>query len=280
MKAIVIGASGLVGGELYKQLVAENHKVVGTYNSRPVDGMVHLDIRNIYDVYALIIKESPDVVFLAAYQSWVDWCEENPRESEEVNVDGCINVADAVDSIDATLVFFSSSYVFSGKYSFNYVDSDQEPMNIYGRQKSRVEEYIEGTNYKYKIIRTVGVFGDEEKNFFGQVRDKLSKGESVFASSAQYMNPIYVVDLVAKTLQVVMSGSYEYGIYHIAGDTLLSKLSFARSIARGLGYSLSLIKEAHEVNSAPRPVYGQLYCDPLDVFPANYVRGLRRLING
>ena len=284
MKSLVIGATGLVGKEIYTQLMGMS-LVVGTDRSASVGtALAYLDIRDRDEVFSLIERLSPDVIFLAAYESWVDWCEDNPEESSETNVRGCYNVIDAANFVDATLVFFSSSYVFSGNDGdVNHVDTKRHPLNVYGKQKMMVEDYITTYCTKYKIIRTVGVFGDEEKNFFGQVRDKLSEGKEIVASSSQYMNPISVVDLVKKTLQVVMSGNYAHGIYHIAGDEVMSKLSFARRIARELLYlgnhNFQIKDDIRDVGAA-RPVHGELYCDPLVAFPASFSRGLRRLVNG
>jgi len=51
---LVIGASGLVGGELYRQLKRARLPVFGTYHAHPSEGLTRLDLAQYSEVADLL----------------------------------------------------------------------------------------------------------------------------------------------------------------------------------------------------------------------------------
>ena len=43
---IVLGASGYIGNNLYKNFLKEGFDVAGTYSTKKIDDLIHFDIRN------------------------------------------------------------------------------------------------------------------------------------------------------------------------------------------------------------------------------------------
>lgn len=104
MKALIIGAAGFVGGYLahhlkydlgwetvLTKLPAEN--IDGDYESHD------LDILRQEDISALLECVKPDVIFHLAAQSSVALSWKNPRLTAMINVEGCIDLLEAVRNI-------------------------------------------------------------------------------------------------------------------------------------------------------------------------------------
>src|ERR1700694_4196442 len=103
MKAMILGASGLLGKALMREWAGD--EIVGL-SSRDVD------IRDADKVRELVERDQPDWIVLAAAYTNVDDCESHPDLAFAVNRDGAVNVAQAAKQIGASLLFLSSDYVF------------------------------------------------------------------------------------------------------------------------------------------------------------------------
>ena len=188
-KHLVIGASGLIGSYLCKDLMARNEAknnlhVVGTYCFNKKEGnfpFVKMDLTDKEGTENLIRAIKPDYIWLCSSFTDVNGCEEDPEKSFEVNVNGPVNVANIAKEIDAKLIFFSSDYIFGGK-GYALPDSIPNPMNVYGKHKLLAEHYISTICNKWQIIRTSCVFGvhPDNKNFAARLLQAAKDGESVF----------------------------------------------------------------------------------------------------
>ena len=227
MKSLIIGARGLVGSALKRQ-------IKDAYEGIPVepqqDRQFYVDVTKYETLFKVFSTIRPDIVYLPAAIAHVDKCEES-QGPNVVNVRGATTVLRLCESFNVKLVYFSSSYIFDGTKPTPYSEDDiPNPINVYGQQKQRVESLILGSQTKSLIIRTVGVFGTErlKKNFAKQVISAVFEGRKVFAPHDQYMNPILSDDLARITVQL----SHKHGgIWNVAGDKVVSKYEFARDIA-------------------------------------------------
>jgi len=113
------------------------------------------------------LLEVPDLVLHAAAWTDVDGAEEDPQGAAAVNVGGTANVA----AIGAPLVHYSSDYVFDGRKSEPYVESDgPNPQSAYGRSKLHGEA---AAGDRAWIVRSSWLFGPTGDNF---VRTMLRLG--------------------------------------------------------------------------------------------------------
>ena len=86
MRLLIIGASGLVGNELYNEASKSGHLVLGTYLNHKLPGLEKLDYGNIYDIKKILNSFSPEVILCPAANPNVDWNELNPKEAWGNNV--------------------------------------------------------------------------------------------------------------------------------------------------------------------------------------------------
>lgn len=219
MKTLILGSEGLVGQALARQIPTA---IKGTHEN--------LDITRYDALFKVFADERPSVVYCAAANPNVDACEK--IETNKVNISGTLLVLRLCEMFDAKLVWFSSSYVFDGKSRYPY--SEQEltnPIQAYGKQKLSTETNILASGHNALIVRTVGVFGEERgnKNFVKSVASSVASNRKVFVPTDQYMNPVSSIDLASVTIHLAKNYN---GIYHVAGDEVLSKYEFALRIAK------------------------------------------------
>jgi len=237
MKSLVIGASGQVGKELMKLLGPE---AVGTAHRRAAGRWIPLDLADAVAVTRLIAETKPGAVYVPGGVTAVDWCETHEAEARRICVDGTIAVRDAAEAVGAHTIFFSTDYVFSGK-SGPYTEKDTpDPISVYGRIKLEAEKTAASPHGA--ILRTSMVYSDDpdSKNFHNFVRDSLRAGKEVKAFSDQHGNPTYAPSL-ARAAVTAMKSRYA-GLCHVAGPEVMSRLEFARRVARAYGFAEDKVK--------------------------------------
>lgn len=259
MKSLIIGSRGLVGSAIKKQIPDAIEGI--PVEPKKGTNQVYADVTKYETLFKVFSNHRPDVVYLPAAIAHVDKCEES-MGTDVVNVRGAITILRLCESFGAKLVYFSSSYVFNGEKKEPYTTQDETcPLNRYGIQKEIVEKTILKSDAKFVIIRTVGVYGTErlKKNFAKQVISALFSGQKVYAPIDQTMNPILSTDLAK--ISIRLAEKYN-GLFHVAGDTCLSKYEFAKRIAKQFnmeGLVLPMTSESMK-QLAKRPKNGCLDC--------------------
>lgn len=271
MRALVIGASGQVGGALVKALAARAHAVTATYATVPVAGAVPLDLRAREAVERLIRDATPDWIFCPGGLTNVDRCEDHPDEAFEINVMGPLAAARAGATLGAGFVYYSSDYVFDGEHGPYSEEELPRPLSVYGKTKLEAEQAILGEIPRALVIRTAVVYGPErqEKNFVYQLLKRLRGGDTVRAPVDQRSSPTYNQDLAGASVELVERGAS--GLFHVAGPEVLDRYAFARLVSQVFGLDLSRVEPVTSASlnqRAPRPLRGGLRIDKvLSVVP-------------
>jgi len=229
MKSLVIGASGQVGKSLMRFLGSD---AVGTAHTRAAGSLVPLDLGNIGAVGRLVRELKPASIYVPGGVTAVDWCETHEAEARRICVDGTVAVREAAEAVGAHVVFFSTDYVYSGK-SGPYTETDPpDPISTYGRVKLEAEK---AAGPRFTTLRTSMVYSDDpdSKNFHNFVRDTLRAGKEVKAFSDQSGSPAYA-PMVAAAAMAAMKGT-RAGVIHAGGPEVLTRIVFARRVARAYG---------------------------------------------
>ena len=134
MKTLIIGAKGMLGTELAD--------VFAKYSPILWD-MDDIDITEKAQVDEKIGDLAPELIINAAAFTAVDKCEEQEELATKVNGQAVGYLADVAHRINATLVHYSTDYVFEGTKKQGYVEDDEpNPQSAYGRSKLRGETEI------------------------------------------------------------------------------------------------------------------------------------------
>ena len=250
MKAIVLGASGLLGKALMREWTRD--EVVGL-SSRDVD------IRDAAQVQGALEKARPEWIVLAAAYTNVDDCESHPDLALAVNRDGAVNVAQAVKRVGATLLFISSDYVFDGKKTSPYEAGDaRNPQSVYGRSKAEAEVRLLTVLPECCIARTSWLFGTGGKCFPDTILKLAASRPALDVVDDQRGCPTYSVDLSRAI--VGLCRNHASGIVHVTNAGECSWFEFAQEIVKGGGLTTEVrpVSSQQMARPAPRPAYSVL----------------------
>jgi dTDP-4-dehydrorhamnose reductase len=258
MKAMIFGASGLLGKALMREW--SDDEVVGL-TSRDVD------IREPDRVREVVEKARPEWIVLAAAYTDVDGCESHPDLAFAVNRDGAVNVAQAAKRSGAKVVFLSSDYVFDGKKTAPYETQDpRNPQSVYGRSKAEAEVRLLEVLPECCIARTSWLFGTGGKCFPDTIL-KLAAGRPVLdVVNDQLGCPTYSVDLARAIVELCRT--HARGMVHVTNAGDCSWFEFAREIvkAAGLATEVRPISSQQMARPAPRPAYSVLSAKSLEPY--------------
>ncbi|MDO8469130.1 MAG: SDR family oxidoreductase [Candidatus Peribacter sp.] len=271
MKALVVGASGLVGSHLMQSGQKRGWQMAGTSIGHKQEDLIALDMRDAPQVEKTVRSERPDVLFLTAFNPNVDECELHPQETRITNVEGNAHVIAAATALAIPLIYYSSDYVFDGSAG-PYREADTpHPLSEYGRQKLDIERLLAEKFPASIIIRTTTVYGWEDlgKNFFCQVLHALERDEDRVVPTDQMSTPTFAPDLAEASF--LLAERKATGIYHVAGPELMSRFVFAEAIAKAFDLPqdhLKPIATSALKQAAKRPLKGGLLCEKIrQTFP-------------
>lgn len=215
-RILVTGKDGQLGFELSRSLQS-----VGDVTTV---GRAELDLTNPKAIQELIACLKPDFIVNAAAYTAVDKAESDSEQCFKVNAQAPGVMAEAARLCGATLVHFSTDYVFDGEAKSPYRESDEcRPQSVYGASKLAGEQAVRQVAGRHFIFRTswvVGIFG---ANFaktmirLARERDELR----VVADQWGAPTPAYLLaDITAAVLRsstVDPSEAGQHGgTYHVA----------------------------------------------------------------
>jgi dTDP-4-dehydrorhamnose reductase len=263
MKILIIGASGLVGGNIYNYLVKHtNWEITGTYNKFLVSPFIFLDASELSTWSKFINKTDWDVIIHTGALTHVDKCEEALDLSELLTVKSTYNLCKLASEKGSKLIYISTDYVFDGTTG-PYSESDiPNPLCVYGKHKLEAENIVKSSLSNYLILRITNVYGNEvrNKNFLSRtiMQIKSNTNLEITAPYDQYATPVNALD-IAKSILLLINDR-KNGIYHIASTDFLNRVQFLQKINSYFGNKLIInpIKTNNLNQSAKRPLMGGL----------------------
>jgi dTDP-4-dehydrorhamnose reductase len=212
-----------------------------------------------------------DLVLHAAAWTNVDGAEDDPQDAAAVNVGGTQHAASL-----GPLVYYSTDYVFDGRKTTPYVESDAvSPLSVYGRTKLHGEA---AAGEQAWIVRSSWLFGPTGHNFVRTMLRLGAERDEVAVVDDQRGSPTYVGHLAEATRRIV---ELPFGVYHVAAEGECTWAEFAEAIfdEAGLDCRVRRITTAELGRPAPRPAYSVLRSEKPEtpVLP-NWRQGLRECL--
>ena len=249
MKVLVTGVNGQLGHDSINELIKRGHSVISSDITDSYSGAndetsvvtapyMKMDITNSEEVGNVIKSSSPDAVIHCAAWTNVDGAEDpiNRDKVFRINSEGTRNIAEAVKSIDAKMVYISTDYVFSGRGDkpWSADEKDFAPLNVYGESKLEGEKAVSSILDKYFIVRTAWVFGLNGNNFIKTMLNVGKTHSELRVVDDQIGTPTYTKDLAVLLCDMIESN--KYGFYNATNEGgYISWAEFAKAI----------FKEAH-----------------------------------
>lgn len=217
-----------------------------------------LDITDAIQVSAYLKNNGITHCINCAAYTAVDYAESNKELAESVNVDGPKNLAEACIANNAVLIHISTDFVFDGKQTNLYSETDKEnPLSVYGLTKLNGEKAIQSILKEHFIIRTSWLYSEHGHNFLktmlrlGAERDELS------VVCDQIGTPTYAGDLAKVIIELLIQDIETYGIYNYSNEGVASWYDFAKAIfdEEAINVTLLPIKSEAYPTPAKRPVF-------------------------
>lgn len=233
-KILVSGSNGFIGNNVLKHLRDKKYDVYGVDITKSDDKKTFTcDLSKKKDTKLVLDKINPDVIIHTVGLRSLKACEEDPKLAKRIDVDTSKNIIDNIKNKKTKLIFISSDYVFDGTKG-KYKESDKpDPKTVYGKDKLQVEKIIEDNLDDWAVIRTSNVYGNGGGGFFNFIVDSLRSDEKIDVYKDTYFSPTHVDD-IAKSIDKVISKN-KTGIFHVAGNSLENRYSFAKKIAKYFG---------------------------------------------
>lgn len=206
-KVLLIGADGMLGGELNERL-----EKIYDVTSTTVET---LDICDRDAVVNKAKEVKPYFIINCAAYTNVDGCETNFNLANRVNGIALENIAEAASNVDATVIHISTDYVFDGELPVDksYTeDMTPLPVSAYGKSKLLGEQNVSKTS-KHYILRTAWLYGTRGKNFVKTMLRLSKEKDMISVVSDQHGSPTSTTTL-CKIIEQIMEKEPEYGIYH------------------------------------------------------------------
>ena len=263
-KVFISGASGLIGSNCLNHFKACGHQVLGSHFSFPTENTSFFNTLNLDDPNNLDLQSfQPDVIVHCGALTWVDYCEEHPKESYEKTVESSLQLIKLANSLGAKLVYIGTDYVFDGKEGPYTEDAKTNPLSIYGEHKLAAEEAILNDSPNNLSLRVTNVYGDEirNKNFIARIVQQALEGEDISLKLPldQYATPVNAID-VARAMELLINDN-KTGVYHIASTDYVNRVQLALRVLKyfpDAKYSLSTSTTKDLNQAADRPLLGGL----------------------
>jgi len=252
VKALVLGARGMLGQDLVKILAPE-------YEIIPWD-LAEIDITREKETLEKIVKVRPQVIINCAAYTNVDQCETHRDQAFLVNAEGTKHVALASYTVKARFVHLSTDYVFDGTASIPYrEDNSPNPMSVYGQSKLQGEIYVRKIGGDHLIIRTAWLYGPRGKNFVEAILSQAAEGKQIRVVNDQQGSPTFTRDL-SQAIKGLLPMT-EQGIFHLTNSGSCTWFEFALHILEESGFKGNEVRpiSSKELGRpAKRPAYSIL----------------------
>lgn len=248
---LILGHKGMLGQELISVFSAdENYDVTGW-------DIEDIDVLNVDELKEKINALWPDIIMNAVAYNAVDLCEEDGKEHDKaiaLNTTYPENLAKIARELQATLVHYSTDYVFDGERPhfkgggknprccgqkcdgcmymgdlktldyFSYHENDEPlPLSHYGQTKYDGEEVVAKNCSAHYVIRLSKLFGKPatssvaKKSFFDVMLELGKKNDSVQAVDGETSKFTYAPDLAQESKNIIDEHT-DFGVYHIVNE--------------------------------------------------------------
>ncbi|HXJ22227.1 MAG TPA: dTDP-4-dehydrorhamnose reductase [Polyangia bacterium] len=225
--AVVLGAGGLLGSALCRQLPADGWRLVAAPHAA-------CDIRDAAALRALLEGARPAVVFNAAAFTDVDRAELEPELARAVNAEAPETVARVAADTGAKIVHYSTDFVFDGQLDRPYHEGDRpSPLCAYARTKAEGDARLAAASPRHVILRVGGLYQHGGRNFPSRVAARLRAGETIRADDERRVAPTWIREVAAVSSR--LARTEHQGLFHCMAHGETTWAGFARRVAELLG---------------------------------------------
>ena len=224
MTTLVLGAYGQVGSALRVTL--------GDDRGYVFVGRSDIDLEKPDLIADYLLRNRPSCIINAAAYTQVDAAESEEKKAFAVNSTAVEVLAKYALEHDATLVHYSTDYVFNGEATAPYLETDlPAPINVYGHSKWSGEQKIISSGCRHIIFRTSWVISAVGKNFVKTILRLAQERDSLNVVNDQIGSPTSAHLIASVTKDILSLDSQDLlgsGIYHLSSSGAISWFDVAK----------------------------------------------------
>ena len=282
---LIIGSTGQLGRELQQIILPQGNAIAL--------GRSQIDLAQPDKLRDTIKEIQPSLIINAAAYTAVDKAESEPSQAEAINATAPGIIAETAQKLGTYLIHISTDYVFDGKQSHPYRETDKtNPLGIYGQTKLAGEQAIRRNCENHLIIRTAWVYGNYGKSNFVKTMLKLgSEREEIRVVADQIGSPTWARDLGEAIAKIIPQLTPQIaGTYHYTNSGVASWYDFAEAIfaeTSTMEYPLKIrqvipITTTDYPTPAQRPAYSVLACEKISKLlltpPPHWRQALKKML--
>jgi dTDP-4-dehydrorhamnose reductase len=253
MRIAVVGARGQLAAAVVHEC-APAHEIISFAHA-------DLDATDDTAVLAAMERARPDAIVNGVAYTDVDGSEDHPVDALNLNAFAVRALARAAQQVGATLVHYSTDFVFDGRTTRPYTEADAiNPRGVYAASKM-LGEWFAVDAPRAHILRVESLFGRAPgarpaRGSVAGIMTKLLAGESPTVFADRTISPTYVIDAAHATRRLLELDA-PGGVYHCVNSGRCTWLEFGRELARQLGVAPRLVatRMADVQMRAVRPQY-------------------------
>jgi dTDP-4-dehydrorhamnose reductase len=283
MNILILGKDGQLGKAFQAQF---KHSEFQRGDSLYFTGRSECDLSESGQVTNLLNAFNPHLIINASAYTVVDKAESEPEMAFAINTNAIEEMAIYAAQNSATLLHFSTDYVFDGSKQGAYTEMDQtRPLSVYGKSKESGEQAIvkafaaaANQESQYAILRTSWVYGDG-KNFIRTILRLAKERAALRVVDDQHGVPTSAEWLAEVACSLALDDGklrkFTSGIYHAVppGETSwygLARLVVQTALDSGQHLQVSPmeitpIPASEYPLPAPRPMNSRLSADKLRI---------------
>ena len=195
-RILVTGANGQLGWSL-KQALGDIGEVRAL-------GRAQMDLTSAESIRSAVRGFRPQWIVNAAAYTAVDRAESEPELAYAVNRDAVAVLAEEAKALNASMVHYSTDYVFEGESPTPYVETDAtDPLGAYGSSKLAGEQALTASGMPHLTFRTSWVYGARGKNFLLTILKLAREREELRIVADQHGAPTWCEDLARMTKEAI-----------------------------------------------------------------------------
>lgn len=235
MRVLLIGANGQVGHALRRVVPALGETICTTRDGGLEEGRgataLACDLTVPGAIAGIVTTTKPDVVVNASAYTAVDKAESERALAFRINAEAVAELAQACARSGASLIHYSTDYVFDGQADVAYTPNHpKEPLGIYGASKLAGEEAVRASGVRHLILRTAWVYGLHGHNFLKTMLRLAAERDHLRVVADQIGSPTPAWLIAKVTARILQQGIGQAGTHHLVADGCTSWHGFAEAI--------------------------------------------------
>lgn len=230
---LVTGVGGQVGFALLRHLQGIG-EVIGL-------DRVMLDLARPDMIREVVRAIRPTLIINPAAYTAVDVAERERDLAMAINAVAPRVLAEEAARLGASLIHYSTDYVFDGTKTEPYVETDEaNPLNVYGHSKLAGERAVAAVGGHHLILRTSWVYGARGRNFLTTMLRLAEERDELRIVADQFGAPTWCETIAALTAHAVAQAHASddvdawwrrhAGLYHMTAAGAASWYEFAKAI--------------------------------------------------